>query len=277
MNNTYKQSFHQHLADNTSISVFNCGSQQCDAGYTWGPGARDHYLIHLVISGQGSFTVQGVTYPVKAGEVFWARPGQRIQYAADRDAPWEYKWVGFNGTQAYWLASQLPFTVNCPVHTCSAPQTLAEHLDNIYAARGVQIQHEAMMVGHLYLFLACLMQDAPQDGGRSMNAGAQYVFNAVKYIQFHYFQNIGIDDIAKAVGISRSHLYRVFMSNVGQSPIDYLTAFRIEEACKLLRQTALSISEIAVSVGFFDQFYFSRVFKKIKGVPPSRYLREENK
>ena len=80
------------------------------------------------------------------------------------------------------------------------------------------------------------------------------------------------DDIAKAVGVSRSHLYRVFMSNVGQSPIDYLTNYRISEACYLLKNSELSIAEIAVSVGFFDQFYFSRVFKKNKGVPPSRYL-----
>ena len=51
-----------------------------------------------------------------------------------------------------------------------------------------------------------------------------------------------------------------------------LTNYRIGEACNLLRDSKLSIAEIAVSVGFFDQFYFSRVFKKTKGVPPSRYL-----
>ena len=42
--------------------------------------------------------------------------------------------------------------------------------------------------------------------------------------------------------------------------------------CSLLKNSSLSIAEIAVSVGFFDQFYFSRVFKKVKGVPPSKYL-----
>jgi len=47
---------------------------------------------------------------------------------------------------------------------------------------------------------------------------------------------------------------------------------RINEACKLLRAGHLSIAEVAVSVGFFDQFYFSRVFKRAKGVPPSKYF-----
>ena len=128
------------------------------------------------------------------------------------------------------------------------------------------------MVGYLYLFIAELMQEALELAPHPANTSSQYVINAIKYIQFNYFHDISIDDIAKAVGVSRSHLYRVFMSNVGQSPIDYLTNYRISEACYLLKNSQLSIAEIAVSVGFFDQFYFSRVFKKNKGVPPSKYL-----
>ena len=100
---------------------------------------------------------------------------------------------------------------------------------------------------------------------------------AIKYIQFNYSHDISVDDIAKAVGVSRSHLYRVFMSNVGQSPIDYLTNYRVGEACSLLKSSNLSIAEIAVSVGFFDQFYFSRVFKKVKGMPPSKYAAAQEK
>ena len=128
------------------------------------------------------------------------------------------------------------------------------------------------MVGYLYLFIAELMKEAMEASPRVSSSSSQYVINAIKYIQFNYSHDISIDDIAKAVGVSRSHLYRVFMSNVGQSPIDYLTNYRISEACYLLKNSELSIAEIAVSVGFFDQFYFSRVFKKNKGVPPSRYL-----
>ena len=49
------------------------------------------------------------------------------------------------------------------------------------------------------------------------SSSSQYVLAAIKYIQFNYSHDISVDDIAKAVGVSRSHLYRVFMSNVGQS------------------------------------------------------------
>ena len=106
----------------------------------------------------------------------------------------------------------------------------------------------------------------------STSSSSQYVLNAIKYIQFNYSHDISIDDVAKSVGVSRSHLYRVFMLNVGKSPIDYLTEYRVNEACKLLRSGTLSIAEVAASVGFLDQFYFSRVFKRAKGVPPSKYM-----
>ncbi len=128
------------------------------------------------------------------------------------------------------------------------------------------------MVGYLYLFIAALMQETSAGKPHTASSSSQYVLNAIKYIQFNYSHDISIDDVAKSVGVSRSHLYRVFMFNVGKSPIDYLTEYRINEACKLLRAGNLSIAEVAVSVGFFDQFYFSRVFKRAKGVPPSKYL-----
>ena len=68
--------------------------------------------------------------------------------------------------------------------------------------------------------------------------------------------------------------YRIFVQHLALSPNEYLTQYRINQACVLLRSSPLSIGEIAGSVGFEDQLYFSRVFKKIKGVPPSHYARK---
>ena len=115
-------------------------------------------------------------------------------------------------------------------------------------SRGLQPQDEAAMVGYLYLFIAALMKETIAGKPHSTSSSSQYVLNAIKYIQFNYSHDISIDDVAKSVGVSRSHLYRVFMLNVGKSPIDYLTEYRINEACKLLRAGHLSIAEVAVSV-----------------------------
>ena len=272
MANIYKQSFKQNYTDNVELSIFNCGSQLCEPGYTWGPGVRDHYLIHYVVAGRGTYCVNDTVYTLRAGDVFLAKPSQLITYTADQEDPWEYYWVGSNGACANKLVLQMPFRDDMPVHSCRNPEAIKKAIYNIFLSRGPEQKNEVMMVGHLYLFIAELMQEALELAPHPANSSSQYVLSAIKFIQFNYFHDISIDDIAKSVGVSRSHLYRVFMSNVGQSPIDYLTNYRISEACYLLKNSNLSIAEIAVSVGFFDQFYFSRVFKKNKGVPPSKYL-----
>jgi AraC-like DNA-binding protein len=104
-----------------------------------------------------------------------------------------------------------------------------------------------------------------------------YVDNALRYIQYNYASNIGVADIARYVGISRSQLYRAFLQDFGVSPHAYLQTYRINEACSLLRDPAYSVAEVAGSVGFNDPLYFSRVFKSIKDVTPSDYQKKRRK
>ena len=89
MADVYKQSFKQNYTNNIELSIFNCGLERCAPGQTWGPGIRDHYLIHLVVSGKGTFEVGGKTFEVVPGDLFFARPSQLIRYSADEQQPWE--------------------------------------------------------------------------------------------------------------------------------------------------------------------------------------------
>lgn len=277
MTNPYKQSYKQILIDNVSLAIFNCGLQSCTPEHSWGPGVRDHFLIHLVVSGKGQYTCDGKSYELKAGDLFLIKPSQVVSYIADEDEPWEYYWVGFNGTYAQKIVSVLPFKETCPVYSPKDFESCKEYLYQIYENSGNSIKNSAAMLGYLYLFLAKLIEESNLISPAPSVAQSNYVIEAIKYIQFNYSTDISVDDIANAVGISRSHLYRVFVSNLNQSPIDYLTEYRINEACNLIKNTNLSISQIAVSVGFFDQFYFSRVFKKIKKIPPSKYIQSIEK
>ncbi len=131
------------------------------------------------------------------------------------------------------------------------------------------------MIGCLYHFLAHLIR---LNGQRTANNPHQeYVANALRFIQYNYANDIGINDIANFVGISRSQLYRAFLEDFGVSPHTYLQRYRINEACSLLRNPNYFIAEVAGSVGFNDPLYFSRVFKSIKGCSPSVYQRENTK
>lgn len=102
-----------------------------------------------------------------------------------------------------------------------------------------------------------------------------FVSRATDYIKEHYFEYINLESVAENVGISSGYLSTLFTSNLGVSFVDYLNGIRIEHACTYLRQNFLKTYEVAYKVGFKDEKYFSKVFKKMKNVSPSEYRRQK--
>lgn len=97
---------------------------------------------------------------------------------------------------------------------------------------------------------------------------------AKEYIEEHYYENLMQVDVAQRVGISAGYLSTLFQKQLSIGFVDYLNEIRIEHACTYLQQSYLKTYEIAYKVGFKDEKYFSKVFKKIKGQSPSEYRRQ---
>lgn len=272
---SHRYSFKDTLKENAGLSVYNTGYEQCTKSHSWGPALRDHYLIHLVESGKGTFTYNKTTYTLKAGDLFFVAPARMASYQADPREPWSYTWVGFNGTDARRLMNMTGFSEESPVIHTDAPEAASHLLRRIAECSGPSAADDAAMAGHLYLFLAHLMRINGQR--TALTPHQAYVANALRFIQYNYASDIGVNDIARYVGISRSQLYRAFLQDFGVSPHTYLQKYRINEACSLLRDPNLSIAEVAGSVGFNDPLYFSRVFKNIKQHTPSDYQKRKGK
>lgn len=99
----------------------------------------------------------------------------------------------------------------------------------------------------------------------------QIVKRAVEYITEHYMENITSSEVSEAVGSSAGYLSTLFTQNLECGFVDYLNRVRVERACGYLEQSFLKTYEIAYKVGFRDEKYFSKVFKKIQGVTPKEY------
>ncbi len=97
---------------------------------------------------------------------------------------------------------------------------------------------------------------------------------AREYVEEHYYENLMLADVAQKVGISAEYLSTLFQRQMAKGFVDYLNEIRVEHACAYLRQNYLKTYEIAYKVGFRDEKYFSRVFKKIKGQSPSEYRKQ---
>ena len=104
-----------------------------------------------------------------------------------------------------------------------------------------------------------------------LQQAGELVQRSATYIRAHYADALTRQGIADAVGVSPNHLSRVFRSETGMTPWQYLNRYRVLQAQKLLRATDDSVTVIAGAVGFNDPAYFSRVFRKETGMSPKNY------
>lgn len=94
---------------------------------------------------------------------------------------------------------------------------------------------------------------------------------ACDYIELHFREPLSLGTLAELVGYTEYYFSRKFKKEVGKTPADYLTEKRIERAKQLLAGTSLPIQDISDSLQFGSRSYFSTVFQKLTGVPPSQY------
>lgn len=96
---------------------------------------------------------------------------------------------------------------------------------------------------------------------------------ALAYIREHYSENITVEMVANAVFVSPTHLMHLFRKELDKTFYECLTEYRIEEAKRILRNPMYRVYEVGNQVGFTDSKYFSQIFKKMTGMPPSEYAK----
>jgi len=109
----------------------------------------------------------------------------------------------------------------------------------------------------------------------SKNNGS--VYPAVNYIENNFYNEINVDKLARLCGLCPSAFRKKFRKAVGMSPIEYKNYLKTKKAIELLVTGEFSISEITAAVGFSDELYFYKVFKKFWGNSPKRFVQNLKK
>ncbi|MGH7989926.1 MAG: helix-turn-helix domain-containing protein, partial [Limisphaerales bacterium] len=104
---------------------------------------------------------------------------------------------------------------------------------------------------------------------------ARKIDQSINYMRQNLDKPLQVPALAAQANISPSHFFALFKHRTGCAPIDYFTRLRMECACRLLDSTSSSVQEIADALGYADPFYFSRVFKSVNRVAPSKYRMQQ--
>jgi AraC-like DNA-binding protein len=100
---------------------------------------------------------------------------------------------------------------------------------------------------------------------------ARHLLRAKDLADARYFEPLGVDDMARAAGLSRAHFTREFRRAFGEPPRSYLLTRRLERAAALLRQTDRSVADICFSVGLQSVGSFTTSFTRMFGCSPTAY------
>ena len=226
------------------------GYEACIPGHSFGPAVRKYTLIHYVVKGKGTLYARGGAYNVQSGQAFLVLPDEITTYTADIKDPWEYQWVGFDGSLSAKFA-QLP-----PVIQIS---------DGIFPA----LMQCGCADGAEYLIASVLFRLYTElfSGKGSTN---QHVLKVESYIQARFMHPITVEQIAGLLNLDRRYLTRLFKEKTGQTIQQYLINTRLQEACAYLRK-GYSVHDTAYLCGYEDVSNFSRMFKRTYGISPANW------
>ena len=259
MEASYKHSYKTGENLLNSLSVYNVGYQKCDPEYQWGPGVRDHYCIHHILSGSGCYCTGTVSKHLEEGDTFILYPGVELRYQAD--APWEYAWAGFMGADAASLIRNTEFSRETPYILKGRIPTekIRDGLERIYNAKGNTYEAAVAMTGEMYSLLAVFMHYAEHEE-KEKAIQLTYAEKAESYIETNYSYPITVEEIASYVGISRSHLFRSFQNYMNRSPKEYTGSSRRVDFCErqIFRSRRLLIRSVLKIIFIFQKLFVSR-------------------
>ncbi|MDX2226147.1 MAG: AraC family transcriptional regulator [Verrucomicrobiae bacterium] len=232
----------------------------------------DDYILIWVVEGEGFVESEGSRKKAHAGDLFSLLPGRSHEYGSDRHHPWEIYWVHFDGSLAAEFVRQLRGESGGIVRALKSDQEIIDQWNDlmITAGPGLTPQNLRLHTG-LYALLGLLLHRMQLEKTGQTQLGGIDSGKLLRFMHNHISKPIRLRDMAAEIGYSPSHFARMFRKQFNLSPIDYIIHKRVALACKLLGETLLSIKEIAGQVGYADEFYFSRIFKKISGSSPRAY------
>ena len=238
------------------VNVRDIGYHETPSAYAFGPAVRKEYLLHLIAKGKGQLERNGEIIPLHAGEAFLIRPGEITTYRADKDDPWVYRWISFNGPFAGALVANTT-DLTCMPYKKGGLIALQSALDSGFNDP-LSCLHTLFEVLYSIKTVASIEKIDP-------------IKNALRYLEYNYFLPFSVTDLAQEYGYSRAHFTVLFKAHTGKSPYQYLLDIRLKEAKQLLTQTDLGIEEIAYATGFTSAVRFSDTFKSHVGLSPLAY------
>ncbi|MBK5074015.1 arabinose operon transcriptional regulator AraC [Budviciaceae bacterium CWB-B4] len=240
------------------------------------PNGMKGYILNLTIKGQGQIFDGENAFYCNPGDMLLFQPKEAHYYGRSPNSDcWYHRWIYFR-PRAYWADWLEWYSQTNRVGRLTLPtEALQEEFEQLFTSieqthqSGRRLSEELSMNLLERLLLRCIEED-PQSPQKIMDPR---IIEACQYMTSNLSDDVRIEDIANHVCLSPSRLAHLFREQVGINMLRWREDQRVIRAKLLLQTTQESIASVGRIVGYDDQLYFSRVFRKRVGVSPSDFRR----
>ncbi len=236
-------------------------------------GCEDNILIYCV-QGKGYFVLGDKKFEVNANQyIMVAATDQYMRYWADADNPWTIYWVHYTGADMHNFNHFLNVNNNKGAVSIPFNTKGLEIWNNIYNSleMGFSTENLCNAIFSLYNLIATfLFHDKYSANGESENCG-DVITRTIHFMRENVDKKLSVEDMASQHNLSSSYFSILFRKATGMPPIDYFINLKMQKACQLLYADETKIKSVAMALGYEDQYYFSRIFKKFMGSSPEQY------
>ncbi|MDR1411816.1 MAG: AraC family transcriptional regulator [Spirochaetaceae bacterium] len=229
-----------------------------------------NFHIVYITKGKGIFEADGKSYTVMPGSAFFLLPGLKHRYRPVFEVGWHEYWVGFQGKNFFELLDEGIFSREYIFFETG----LHDNMVAIYNMIIDEVKTQAPLfqlkacAGILSLIAEILTRNRRKE---EVNNYQRIVEKAKSLMEANVSGAVNLQAISGQIGISTSRLNEIFKTYTSMTPYQYYMQLKIKKAADLLEQKNASIKEVAYTLGFEDQYYFSRFFKKKTGAAPSAW------
>ncbi len=241
--------------------------------FSWEKGRRlKEFQMVYIANGKGIFERENVApVIVESGILFLLSPNVWHRYKPLENTGWEEFWVGFDGHYAEYLMRQDCFNPEKPLLSMGFNteflNIFMRLIDTVHYEGVAYTQISSCLIIQLLglVYASALLSEKTRTRHED-------VIRIVRYkIHQHWSEEINLETLAQEQNVSYVWFRKAFKEIMGVSPGAYHLNIKIEKAAQMLKETNLTISEIATKSGFESEFYFSRIFKKKMEMTPSDY------
>lgn len=252
-----------------------CGHYFCDSRYSFSHRSEiamegDHnrnIMLFLLQGGAMELELAGAPVLAAAGQVVLFDCQQPYRYAASDGL--EFTWLLFNGLNVRAFYQRiLQAHGGRPCFTLEAAAPIGQLLGSLLEGCAADERpSEAACSQQIHRLLCLLLLDETE----SQKDKADSIAQAIRFMNRHLFEPIGVQQVAEAVRLSPSHFSRQFKARTGYSPYEYIVLRRIDRAKYLLTSTDQTVSEIAFATGYSSEENFIHSFRKHVGLSPGLF------